>query len=188
MSSGARYSGVPQSVHVRSTIFLANPKSHTCHKRDATEAESLTLQNPSSRVIKGPQELVKGHQELIKHTLQKPSSRVIKGHQGLNGSSMGRQELIKHALQKPSSRVIKGDQGLNGSSMGRQELIKHALQKPSSRVIKGRQGLIKGSSRGHQAHLAEAARVEEQILGLEIAVDDLMRETISGRQRRRRSG
>ena len=159
MSSGARYSGVPQSVHVRSTIFLANPKSHTCHKRDATRPKSLTLQNPSSRVIKGPQELVKGHQELIKHTLQKPSSRVIKGHQGLNGSSMGRQELIKHALQKPSSRVIKG-----------------------------RQGLIKGSSRGHQAHLAEAARVEEQILGLEIAVDDLMRETISGRQRRRRSG
>ena len=55
-------------------------------------------------------------------------------------------------------------------------------------VIKGHEGLIKGSSGTHQAHLAEAARVEEQILRLEIAVDDLMRETIRGLQRRRRSG
>jgi hypothetical protein len=52
----------------------------------------------------------------------------------------------------------------------------------------GSSGTHQGSSGTHQAYLAEAARVEEQILGLEIAVDDLMRETISGRQRRRRSG
>jgi len=52
----------------------------------------------------------------------------------------------------------------------------------------GSSGTHQGSSGTHQAHLAEAARVKEQILGLEIAVDDLMRETISGRQRRRRSG
>jgi len=52
----------------------------------------------------------------------------------------------------------------------------------------GSSGTHQGSSGTHQAYLAEAARVKEQILGLEIAVDDLMRETISGRQRRRRSG
>jgi hypothetical protein len=52
----------------------------------------------------------------------------------------------------------------------------------------GSSGTHQGSSGTHQAYLAEAARVEEQILRLEIAVDDLMRETISGRQRRRRTG
>ena len=106
MSSGARYSGVPQSVHVRSTIFLANPKSHTCHKRDAARGQkSLTLQKPSSSVIKGHQGLIKGNQELIKHTLQKPSSSIIKGHQELIKGHQelikGHQELIKHTLQKP---------------------------------------------------------------------------------------
>ena len=86
MSSGARYSGVPQSVHVRSTIFLANPKSHTCHKRDAARGRSRSPCKPSSSVIKGHQGLIKGHQELIKGPQE-----LIKGHQ----------ELIKHTLQKP---------------------------------------------------------------------------------------
>jgi hypothetical protein len=45
---------------------LANPKSHTCHKRDAARGRSRSPCKPSSSVIKGHQGLIKGHQELIK--------------------------------------------------------------------------------------------------------------------------
>ena len=91
--------------------------------------------------------------------------------------------------------VIKRHQGSSGTHQGSsgthqahlaEAVIKH--YQGSSGTHQWSSGTHQGSSGTHQAHLAEAARVEEQILRLEIAVDDLMRETISGRQRRRRSG
>ena len=84
---------------------------------------------------------------------------VIKHHQGSSGTHQG------------SSGTHQGSSGTHQAHLAEAVIKRH-----------------QGSSGTHQAHLAEAARVKEQILGLEIAVDDLMRETISGRQRRRRSG
>ena len=90
MSSGARYSGVPQSVHVRSTIFLANPKSHTCHKRDAARGRSRSpcrsRHQASSRVIRNSSRVLRNSSRVIRN-----SSRVIRNSSSIPCRSRARQ-------------------------------------------------------------------------------------------------
>ncbi len=116
MSSGARYSGVPQSVHVRSMIFLANPKSHTCHKRDAARGRSRSpcrsRHQASSRVLRDSSRVLRNSSSTPCRSRHQALSRVIR-----NSS-----RVIRNSSRviRNSSRVISNSSSTPCRSRARQ--------------------------------------------------------------------